>query len=115
MRSSASTAARRTGRAILTVAVAASILGRPSTAAADTVRFYKTQGTARVETCRGVGFQWCSSDVVPIPLWINSSHPTWRGLYHYERDEQTTCTFGVERIGYITTRTFYIPCTPLSE
>ena len=77
---------------------------------------YRTPGTAVLETCRGIGsLAICSSESVPVPRFVDTAQPSWRGLHEIEEDGQTFCSFGTERIGYITTMRFRISCKRISR
>ena len=102
------------------IIIAASLLRGPSESTpqelgilAAHARAYYTTGTATLETCRGAGVEWCSSERIPVPESINLDEERWRGVWHEAKSHGLIMCYQHVDSGFFTTRSLRFACQPI--
>ena len=96
---------------VFTVAI---LIIYPQISFADVARGYITTGVGSLEKCKRVVIQVCDSEKISIPTSIDSSDPTWSGVYHNTRKDGTSmCWFKVKN-GAFSVETLSFPCSPIN-
>lgn len=81
---------------------------------ADQARGYLTTGVGSLEKCKKVVIQVCDSEKVSIPTTIDSSSPSWIGVYHNSRKDGTSmCWIKIKSSSFLV-ETLSFQCTPIN-
>jgi len=74
---------------------------------------YRTTGVGSLEKCKKLGIQLCNSENVTIPTVIDSSSPSWVGIYHRtKKDGSSMCWVKLKNGGFVE-ETLSFVCQPI--
>jgi hypothetical protein len=78
----------------------------------DQVQIYRTFGSGKIETCKGIGFEVCSDEEITLPDLIDQAKSRLNAIWHEEKRDYTMCYMDLEQ-GIWTKKLLRFRCIPV--
>lgn len=76
---------------------------------------YRTDGTAKLEVCKGAGIEKCVDEPKDIPNLIDLRNPRWRGIRSERKSSILTMCYLDQPAGLFTKRKLRFKCEPIYD
>ena len=97
---------------LLYIVVLIFLLSFPKLVQSDQVQIYRTLGSGKIETCKGIGFEVCSSEEITLPKLIDQAKSPLNGIRHEKKRDYTMCYMDLEQ-GIWTKKFLLFRCIPV--
>ncbi len=96
----------------LYIGVLISLLCFPNLVQSDQVQIYRTFGSGKIRTCKGIGFEVCSYEEITLPDLIDQAKSPLNGIRHEKKSDYTMCYMDLEE-GIWTKKLLMFRCIPV--
>ena len=84
----------------------------PNLAQSDQAQIYRTFGSGKIQTCKGIFIEACGYEEVSLPALIDQAKSQLHGIWHEKKSDYTMCYMELEG-GIWTKKTLMFRCIPV--